>query len=261
MARVCPLFSGSKGNCTVIGDGSGYILIDAGTSAKRITDALTERAISASSINAIFITHEHSDHIGALRVFAGKRGIPVYASLRTLEGIKKTGQLEGVDAREMPQGGVTAGGIFVRSFPTMHDTAGSCGYTAETSDGRKIAVSTDLGIMTDDVRTALTGCDYVLIESNHDLDMLRFGPYSYALKQRIMSPCGHLSNDDCARELPRLAKTGTTRFVLGHLSEENNTPELALSASRSALVSAGLIENLDFTLSAASPSGTPLLLF
>lgn len=261
MARVCPLFSGSKGNCTVVGDGSGYILFDSGMSAKRTVDALSQRDIDISRIAAIFVTHDHTDHIGGIRVLASKRGIPVYATSATLEGMERAGQLCSVDARVMPAGGAEAAGLFVRSFPTMHDTVGSCGYTAETSDGRKVAVATDLGVVTDEVRTAVTGSDFILIESNHDVDMLRFGPYPYALKQRIMSARGHLSNDDCSRELPRLAKTGTTRFVLGHLSEENNTPRAALEIARKTLSDNGLREGIDFTICAAPQFGGQLTVF
>ncbi len=261
MARVCPLFSGSKGNCIVVGDGSGYILIDSGMSAKRTLDALAERDIDISRVAAVFVTHDHSDHIGGIRVLAAKRSIPVYATCATLEGMERAGQLTGVNTRVMPAGGADIAGLFVRSFPTMHDTVGSCGYTVETSDGRKVAVATDLGVVTDEVRTAITGSDYIVIESNHDVDMLRFGPYSYALKQRIMSPRGHLSNDDCARELPRLAKTGTTRFVLGHLSQENNTAKAALETARKTLFDNGLREGIDFTICAAPQFGGQLTVF
>lgn len=261
MARVCPLFSGSKGNSTVVGDGSGYVLFDVGMSAKRTLEALADRDIDISRVAAIFITHDHCDHINGVRVLAAKRGIPVYATAATLDGMERAGQLNGVDAREMPIAGVEAAGLFVRSFATMHDTQGSCGYTANTSDGRKVAVATDLGIMTDEVRLAITGSDYIVIESNHDVDMLRFGPYPYALRQRIMSPRGHLSNDDCSRELPRLAKTGTTRFVLGHLSEENNTPRLALETARKTLFDNGLREGYDFTICAAPQYGGEVTVF
>lgn len=261
MARICPLFSGSSGNCTLIGSRDGYILVDAGTSARKIDRALRERDVDPGLIAAVFVTHEHNDHISALRVFTAGRSIPVYATPETLSGIEKAGQLAGVDAHPFPTGGVSAAGMHITSFPTMHDTQGSCGYVIETADDRRIAVATDMGIVTDEVRRALKGCDLMLIESNHDAAMLEAGGYPYYLKRRILSERGHLSNDACAAELTEFAKSGTARFILGHISRENNVPELARQTSLCALQMAGMKEGLDFLLETASPAGGAVCVF
>ena len=146
MAKFCPLFSSSSGNCIYIGTSDGGILIDAGVSAKRITGALENIGVSPDSISAIFITHEHSDHINGLRVFAGSRNIDVYASAGTLRALDSMGILNGkFTAREISENGAEAAGIYVKPFATPHDAAQSCGYTAVTPDGRRISIATDLG--------------------------------------------------------------------------------------------------------------------
>ena len=141
--------------------------------------------------------------------------------------------------------------MFVKSFRTSHDCRESNGYRIEMPDGRSIAVATDLGEMTGEVLSAITGCDLVMLESNHDVDMLREGSYPYVLKQRILSRYGHLSNDVCAQTLASLVKKGTTRFVLGHLSLENNLPELAYETSLRALRLEGAKEGRDYTMCVA----------
>ena len=253
--------SGSTGNSIALGNSDSYVLIDAGTSAKRVTAALIERGFEPSRMAAIFITHEHSDHVSALRVLANKLNVPVYGTAGTLCALEATHSYAGVDLRTCPADGVSAGGVFVRPFRTMHDTIESCGYTVTTADGRRVAFLTDTGCVTDVIRGAVTGCDLVYIESNHDVDMLRYGIYAYPLKQRILSDRGHLSNDACAAELAALAENGATRFILAHLSEENNRPELARAASLKALLAAGLREGLDFTLQVAPPCGLPVTIF
>ena len=263
MARFCPLFSSSSGNCTYIGTGHGGILIDAGVSARQIERALADREIEPASIKALFITHEHSDHIGGVRVFATRYGIPVYASEGTVRGMEQAGVCGGVDVREMADGDqVTAADACVTSFPTPHDTAGSTGYLITTADGRKIAVATDMGTVTDRVRQELRRCDVVLIESNYDRRMLEVGPYPYPLKQRIAGSTGHLCNDDCAAELPALVQSGVSYLFLGHLSPHNNRPLLAEQTARTALDAAGLRPDVDYRLHVSEPASThPLWYF
>lgn len=261
MARIGVLMSGSDGNSIAIGGADSYVLVDAGTSAKRITAALCERGFDPQRLTAIFITHEHSDHVSALRVLANKLGVPVYGTAGTLCALECSGKFGGLDLRVCPPDGVSTGGMTVRAFRTMHDTIESCGYIVTSADGRRTAILTDTGCVTDTAREAIRGCDLVYIESNHDVDMLRQGPYPFDLKQRILSDRGHLSNDACAAELVGLAQSGTARFILAHLSRENNLPELAGETSRSALKSAGLREGLDFTLQVATPAGLPMMIF
>lgn len=236
MARFCSLFSSSSGNCTYIGSASGGVLIDAGVSAKQINLKLDCIGVSPADINAIFITHEHSDHVRGLRVFATKHRIPVYATQGTIEALKASGVVtEGVDINPIDNSGTVCAGQLVVPFKTSHDSAQSCGYVVTTSDERKIAVATDTGVVTDEMLKFVRGCDLVLAESNHDVGMLRNGNYPYMLKRRILSDKGHLSNIDCSKFVTELVKNGTTRIVLGHLSKENNIPELAYQTTKSAL--------------------------
>jgi phosphoribosyl 1,2-cyclic phosphodiesterase len=257
MARFCPLFSGSSGNCTYIGTSNGGILIDVGVSARRIEIALRERDIDPNSIEAIFITHEHSDHTSGLRVLTKKFGFKVYASEGTLCELESSGVLiHCKDYGVINANGIAMSDMLVNGFHTSHDSRESMGFRVSTGDGRILSVVTDTGCMTAEVRESLKGSDLVLIESNHDVEMLKKSDYPYFLKRRILCDTGHLSNECCAAELPGLAKSGVTRFILGHLSRENNLPELAYNTSLSALRSVGLKENRDFILSVAPRSAT-----
>ncbi|MCI8554268.1 MAG: MBL fold metallo-hydrolase [Clostridiales bacterium] len=257
MARFCPLFSGSSGNCTYIGSSSGGVLVDAGVSARRIELALWDRGIDPHSIGAVFITHEHGDHISGLRILCKKYGYRVFASAGTLSALMDSNALDGYGFPEaMPEQGVEVADMLVSAFPTSHDSRESSGYRLQLPDGRQVAVATDTGVVTEEIRQALTGCDLVLLESNHDIHMLENGPYPYHLKRRILAGTGHLSNEACARELPALAAGGTARFFLGHLSKENNLPQLAYETARLALTEAGLREGIDYTLQVAPRDAT-----
>ena len=252
MAKFCSLYSSSSGNCTYIGTSKGGILIDIGVSAKRTCEALNSIGVDPSSISAIFITHEHTDHISGVKVFAKKYGTTVYATEGTLLGMEEKDVLDPViRTAVVPFTGIEAGGIWVRPFSTPHDSRESCGYSAVTPDGRRISVATDIGRMTDTVMNAILGSDLVLLESNHDVGMLQNGPYNFHLKQRILSPIGHLSNESCAKAAVKLFESGTTRLVLGHLSKENNIPSLAYETTRSAMTLAGATEGRDYLLTVA----------
>lgn len=249
MARFCSLFSSSSGNCTYIGTASSGILIDAGVSAKKITTALTDRNIQPESIKAIFVTHEHSDHIKGIRVFASKYHTPVFATEGTLVGMENAGVLTEKFTHDIiPLSGTEIGGMIVRRFVTPHDSNESCGYTVEMPDGRKIAVATDIGHMTNEIMNSISGCDLVMIESNHDVGMLQNGDYPYYLKRRILSDIGHLCNEKCGDAVAQLLRGGTTRFYLGHLSEHNNLPDLAYRTSENALSQEGAVIGHDCLL-------------
>ena len=252
MAKFCSLYSSSSGNCTYIGTSQGGILIDIGISAKRTCEALAEIGVDPSSIAAIFVTHEHTDHTSGIKVFAKKFGTKIYASEGTLIGMEEKKALDPKNSAEViPYSGIEAGGIFVRPFATPHDSLESTGFSVVTPDGKHISIATDIGQMNDTVMNAIHGSDLVLLESNHDVGMLQNGPYSFWLKQRILSPIGHLSNENCAKSAVRLVESGTTRLVLGHLSKENNIPSLAYETTRSALTLAGAIEGCDYLLTVA----------
>lgn len=251
MARIYPLFSSSKGNAEFIGSPAGGILIDCGVSAKRLETALERCGIPIAAIQGIFITHDHSDHVAGLRVFTKKHPIPVYAQPVTRQCLYSGGFLEEDQPCRELNGTVECAGIRISPFPTSHDTAQSCGFHMETPDRRKCAVCTDLGYVSDAVTAGILGCDLVLLEANYDKDMLRTGPYPASLKLRIASEVGHLSNDDCAAAADMLLKNGTTRLILGHLSQHNNLPELAERAVEQGL--SGFQRGRDYLMQAAPP--------
>lgn len=255
MSRFCPLFSSSKGNSIFVSGGGTSLLIDAGVSYRRLCRALSERDIEPESISAVLITHEHSDHIMGLSVLLSKLDIPVYASPETLSYILKSEKIPPGSTFIECTGPFCVGDISVTPFDTPHDAVHSLGYRLDMPDQRRIAVATDLGHVSDTVEEHLRGCDLVMLESNYDMRMLECSTYPYYLKRRIRSGTGHLSNDDCSAELMSLVKNGSAYFVLGHLSEQNNLPEIAYETSKSCLATAHMRERLDYILSVAPARG------
>ena len=263
MIKFCPLFSSSSGNSVYIGEHGSGILIDVGRSAKQITEMLIKTNIEPTSIKAIFITHEHSDHIKGLSVFAAKYNIPVYASTGTLLTLKQKGILTGkhtdIALNDSP---VYIDRLKIEAFCTSHDCTDGRGYIITGSDGTtRIAIATDTGYLPTEILAKITGCKLVYLESNYDKNMLRNGPYSYQLQRRIDSDIGHLSNNACCDLLRALVNKGTTHFVLAHLSRENNTPEVALEAVRGSLNNEGLVENEDFEICVAPREDARMLIF
>ena len=236
MARFCSLFSSSSGNSTYISSSKTGILIDAGVSAKKMKEALLGRDIDLSKLGGIFITHEHSDHIKGVRILASTYKIPVYATEGTMSALEENGVVTVKFPFEViPYEGMQVGDIFVRPFRTPHDSRESCGYRIDFADGQKAAIATDIGKITDEIRSNLLGCELVMLESNHDIGMLQNGPYPYALKRRILSEVGHLSNVACADMTAELVSKGTSRLYLGHISQDNNFPGLAYQTNLSAI--------------------------
>ena len=232
--RIFVFASGSSGNCLLLSCGDTNILIDAGISMRRLCAALAQTGHTMRDIGGVLITHEHSDHISGLKTMLKYYNIPVCAP-RTV-AYRLNGMLPeiGRRLRVIPVGdGFQIGDLQITAFRTSHDTDESVGYRVE-GDG-VFALATDTGCVTDEMEAALTGAGTVLVESNHDEEMLRYGPYPVYLKRRILSDRGHLSNADCALLARRLVDTGTERVILGHLSRENNTPEKAMQAARQAL--------------------------
>ena len=251
MARFYPLFSSSKGNSVYIGGRESGILIDAGVSCTRLTAALAANDIPMSAVKALFITHNHSDHISGVKNLTKKYPISVFAEAGTLDYLFENGCIY-TDGQDM-KGVVTAAGMEISCFHTPHDAPESCGYRIKTPDGRICSVCTDLGYVTETVLENLTGSDLVYIESNYDENMLKMGSYPAYLKARIRSKRGHLSNSDCGQLAASLVKNGTTRLILGHLSQENNRPETAEQAVADALSAEGFRRNIDYILSVAKP--------
>ncbi len=234
--KICCLYSGSKGNCTFISAGGANILIDAGRSAKALCSALCSIGVDIDDIDAIFITHEHNDHVSALQVLSHKHKIPIHILLNSALVFNGLCDERLCDCLRIYRGDgfeTEIKGLTVKAFPTPHDSRAAVGYKltfkGENGEEVSLAVSTDTGCVTDTMRENLLGCSAVVIESNHDLQMLTDGPYPYELKQRIRSKKGHLSNSDCAALAAELYESGTKHIMLAHLSEENNLPEIAFN--------------------------------
>lgn len=231
---LCTLYSGSRGNCIYIRAGEDEILIDAGRSLRALTAGLCAVGSDLSRIRAIFITHEHSDHVSALETLCKRYTIPVHMTSGSADKLQNdTVYLRRNLVVHPPLFSAAAGALRVSSFQTPHDSEMSVGYTVRLPDGRKIGVATDVGHITNEIRENLLGSEAVVIESNHDPDMLDSGPYPAWLKQRIRSSTGHLSNVQCSAFLPELVKEGARNILLAHLSAENNTPEAALACAQS----------------------------
>lgn len=231
--RIVTLYSGSGGNSVYVKVGGTAILIDAGKSARSLCRALNEIGSSADEISAVFVTHDHHDHISALEILTKKRELPVHMTDRSAVVYDRypDSVIHRRLKRHTPIFTEQVGDLTVTSFPTPHDSLMSVGYRIEFEDDgvrRSIGVATDIGYVTDEIRRGLCGCEAVVLESNHDVDMLMNGPYPYDVKQRIRSRRGHLSNQESAELASYLAGQGTRGFLLAHLSEENNEPALAL---------------------------------
>jgi phosphoribosyl 1,2-cyclic phosphodiesterase len=230
--RIISLYSGSTGNSFVICAPSGTLLIDAGKNAKRLCTALAEVNVNVDDIGAILVTHEHTDHVSALPVFLKKHPLPVHIAYGCAYKLMPHPSVEPLLHMHPPIHEECICGMRVTSFPTPHDSRASVGYRIEIpdEDGNiiyRIGYATDIGYVTPEIEEALTGCDAVILESNHDYDMLMTGPYPYDLKKRIASRRGHLSNPDSAALAARLCAAGTKKLMLAHLSQENNAPDLA----------------------------------
>ena len=241
MVAVTVLGSGSKGNSTVVCSSRTSILVDAGLSCRETFRRMREAGLEPHRLDAIVISHEHSDHVCGLPVLAKKLRAVVYMTQPTCAAwrhslrdaqfpIAVLAKREVFDAGR----GFSIGDIEVNSFTIPHDAADPVGFTFR-AEGVKVAVVTDLGYMSGNVREHLHGCDVLMIESNHDLEMLRGGPYPWSVKQRVMSRVGHLSNEALADFFSSDYDGGATFVVLAHLSEQNNHPEIARRAAQLAL--------------------------
>lgn len=280
MVKICTLFSGSSGNAAfvstednekhrmaLVGNDSfkmrtrTNLLIDCGMSGKQTEIAMNSIGETLKDIHGLLITHEHSDHMKGIGVLTRRYNIPVYLNLPTWERIKSmsVGKIpEGLINIIYPGKDFGIGDLQVTSFPTPHDAAESSGYKIKHKD-RTISVFTDIGEINDNLLRCVEGSDAVLIESNHDEKMLWEGKYPYMLKKRIAGEKGHLSNIECARGVVHLLERGTTRFILSHLSKDNNLPSTAQKETVNALDKVNAVEGRDYLLQVArrSCAGVP----
>ena len=241
MLKIIPVMSGSSGNALMVVSEKAKILIDAGGTTKTIKTVLARENLGLQDITHILITHTHRDHVAALPVLLKYTGAKLLLSKNALGELEDCGErAESFEENTVCE----ALDMEFKAFKTPHDSFGSVGFVL--SDGKKrFAYCTDLGYVTEEVKNAVEGCDAVYIESNHDVEMLKSGPYPYFLKQRILSPNGHLSNRDCGKFISHLAQSGTEKFVLAHLSEKNNTPSKALLETGKALLECGAEGHID----------------
>lgn len=240
MIHAATLFSGSSGNSTLLYTEKTAVLIDAGRSCKAVCTSLAALGKTLSDIDAVFVTHEHSDHISALDVMLRKRRIPVHVTAASAAELCKVPAAAACAViHDTPYFSEAVGDMVIDAFPLPHDSRCHVGYVAVDADGDRAGVATDMGRITPEARSALSGCRQVVTEANHDVEMLRCGRYPYALKKRILSGTGHLSNDDCAVWCRLLAEGGTRAIMLAHLSLDNNDPGMAFAAVRRELDSAG----------------------
>lgn len=257
MTTVHTLASGSSGNALLLSDGSCRLLVDAGISCRRITASLRELGLTPEDLDAVLITHAHTDHISGLQTLLKRNSSPILATAQTCRQLEY--RLAGVSARLQPVELCTpicVGTICVTPFPTAHDIPGACGFRFDTEDG-SVGLLTDTGYVTEEAKTFLPGSDLVILESNYDEEALRSGPYPYYLKERILGDGGHLRNEDAAHFAVVLAEAGASEILLAHLSQENNTPAMAQNAVALALSAAGLSPALSVaprdTMSQAHP--------
>ncbi len=250
MAEFISLYSGSSGNCNLVCAQGRYLIIDMGKSCKLTVEALHKVGLSFAQCDGILITHEHSDHVKGLRVFLKKHPMPVYGAADTLDMLWQN-ELVPADAElhSITFAPEDIGVFAVQAFAVSHDVP-CVGYRIQTPDQRVMCIATDLGVITDTVAKALKKCDLVALESNYDQYRLQEGNYPYYLKTRITSRRGHLCNEVCSEKIAELLQEGCKKFALCHLSNENNTPELALHAVLACLAAKGMKPDNDCVVQA-----------
>lgn len=241
MIKISPLFSGSRGNCSLIQTDGANLLLDAGYHYKQIVERLAEINVTLTDIDGIVITHEHSDHISALPYLTRGLNTRVYAPSEICGYVSQRSYLSDVTAIE---GSFEIKGVQIDVYHCSHDARACLGYRFAWQ-GESVACVTDTGCANGALTEFLSPCKAILLESNHDVDMLKSGSYPYMLKQRILSDFGHLSNAQTAKVIAGLKGSNVKQIVLAHLSEQNNTKEIAFNTAVRALSDAGLVEGKD----------------
>lgn len=238
------LASGSSGNCIFIGTDKTKVLIDVGVSGKKVEQGLKTIGVDPKEIDGIFITHEHTDHIRGIGVLARKYNLPIYANLGTWKAIENLERVIGnikSSLKELIENGkdFILKDLVIRPYSIPHDAKDPVGYAFYCND-KKVSVATDLGHINDDIIENIKDSNLILLEANHDIEMLKFGKYPYSLKRRILGDFGHLCNEVSGDLLSKVYHNKLETVVLGHLSKENNFPELAYETVQGSLKSIGL---------------------
>lgn len=262
MLKFCSLYSGSSGNCLFVSSNNTKILIDCGTSCKKICDGLASINSSIDEIDAILVTHEHSDHVQSLGMVSKKFNIPVYANKETWDAMPK--QKEKISEENIlffeNDKDFHIDDLTIHPFSTPHDAANPCGFNIHNGK-RKISIATDLGHMDDKIFNNLQGSSFILLESNYDPEILKVSKYPFHLKQRIAGPHGHLSNATAGKTISALMKKDLKEVMLGHLSKENNFPELAYQTVAEELMQAGAdIGNIKLSVANRNEPGKMIII-
>ncbi len=258
MITFVSLISGSSGNCTYISDGKTNVLIDCGMSGSKLKESLRAIDVLPERIDALLITHEHIDHTKGAGVVSRRYNIPVYATEGTHTAMD-IGSIADENVKLVSEDvDFEIGGIGVKPFSIPHDAKQPVGYSFFIN-GEKYSLATDIGKMNDYIIDSVSGSKKILLESNHDIEMLRCGSYPYPLKRRILGDFGHLSNESAAKTALRLIQSGAEHIMLGHLSKENNRPEIAMLETYNLLTQSGVNVGSDITLKVADRY-TPTLL-
>ena len=252
MFNFCSLYSGSSGNSLFIQSENTNILVDAGESARKIENALSSINVDAKNLDAILVTHEHIDHVKSLGTLAKKYNIPVYATKETWDAMPD--QAAKIDSSlkntYIASEKFKIGNLTINPFSISHDAANPCGFSISHKN-KQMSIATDLGYVSKGVYEALEKSSFILLESNYDSEILKFSRYPYPLKKRISGEFGHLSNEDAAKLVVQLAKKNLNTVMLGHLSKENNFPELAYKTVMEELIDNKISEK-DLKLSVAT---------
>jgi phosphoribosyl 1,2-cyclic phosphodiesterase len=239
--RFCSLASGSSGNCQYIETEKARVLLDAGLSGKKIQDLLSSIEVKPDSLNGILVTHEHQDHIKGVGILSRRFDIPIYANEETWTGMKDS--IGKIDEKNMKliknSNGFEINDLGINPFSISHDARDPLGYSFYSKE-KKLSVLTDTGVADESIRMNLKGSDFLMVESNHDPNMLKIGRYPQFLKQRVLGKLGHLSNEDAGRLIRNLDLNEDARVILGHISMENNFPELAYQTVHNVLSEAGM---------------------
>ncbi len=250
--KFCSLYSGSSGNSMFISSDKAKILVDVGMAGKHIDSALKSIEVNPKDIDGIFITHEHIDHIKGAGILSRKYDIPIYANSETWCAMERSlGKVKEENIKIISESCVTIKDMDIVNYPIPHDAANPMGYTAISKE-KRISIATDMGCFTQEIKKNIEESQVILLESNHDVEMLKFGPYPYSLKRRILSDIGHLSNDACGNAIMDILKDDHKTIILGHLSNTNNHPDLAYQTVATLLEQRGVVLNKDVTLSLAN---------